>query len=133
MWDLGAVEVLSLTESSRDYAYTYYSDMEINNFTADGSRYYVVHFTADWIMSAAGRWDIYLHIDQSAVGKLGTIIGNGSGINEDTITGHYLWSPSSGEYDLAVHATRAVGTPLFYWYADSATPRQFWIEDKGPR
>jgi hypothetical protein len=133
MWDLGVQEQFGSIEATGIYYNTTYTDFEINNFQALSSRYYAVNLVADWAMDTAGRWDIYLRIDGTSYAKLGTAICNGTGINEDCITGRALWTPSDGEYDLSVHATKAVGTSGLNLYADSATPRQFWVEDIGPR
>ena len=122
----------SSTASSSTYTTTTTTDMVINNFDADGTRNYKVVMSAACYTTGAGTWFSKLSIDGADTARMGALTG-ASGNTDGYHAASYLWQPSTGQYDLAIVATELSGTASFTYFADSVDPRQFWIEDIGPR
>lgn len=122
----------SSTTISSTYTTTTVTDMVVNNFDADSTRNYAVRMNAACFTTGAGTWFSKLYIDGADTTRLGALTG-ASGNTDGYHSGAYLWQPATGQYDLAVAAVELSGTASFTYYADSVDPRQFWVEDIGPR
>lgn len=122
----------SSTTLGTTYTTTTVTDMVVNNFDATSDRNYVIRMNAACFTTGAGTWFSKLYIDGADVARLGALTG-ASGNTDGYHSGAYLWQPATGQYDLAVAAVELSGTASFTYYADSVDPRQFWVEDVGPR
>lgn len=136
MWNQGTVRSQVLLESSIHYTMSMDTDFRISNFTPDTTRYYGIFLSTDWTMTASGEWKLHAQIDGEDLGRIGVAISDGT-INEDMVTGCVIWQPDDFfgvlEYEVSIYAELAVGTSTLRLYADSGTPRQFWIQDLGAR
>jgi hypothetical protein len=128
----GVKALFSSTSPSTTYTTTTTTDMVLNSFVADGTRNYRIVISAACYTTGAGTWFSKLSIGGTDTSRLGALTGV-SGTTDGYHSASYLWQPASGTYNLAVVATELSGTASFTYYADSVDPRQFWIEDVGPR
>jgi hypothetical protein len=122
-----------LTTTTSTYTTDTVTDFALSNFDADGTRNYRVHMTSDWSSSAAtGIWVIRLRIDGVNFARMGTISTDGTIIDGQASVA-VIWQPVTGQYDLDILMDEISGTANLALHATSTEPRQFWIEDCGPR
>jgi hypothetical protein len=121
------------TASTTAYTTTTTTDFVLSSFVADSTRNYKVLLHTEWGLSASGAlWVVKLLVDGSAAADLGFPNSTGGDIN-GAVSGGHLWQPTSGTYTLSVQAVEVSGTASLTFVADSAGPREFWVEDIGPR
>lgn len=118
-----------LTADSVGYTTSGITDFALSNFDADATRNYRVHLTSSWNLDVAANWFADLWVDGVATLRVGDSGGIAGGILSTAV----LWQPATGQYDLAIALGEATGTSTFTWRAAANAPRQFWIEDIGPR
>ncbi len=129
----GKIASTSLTTDSSTYTITGNSAFLLSGVPARNDRSYRVHLASSIIMSAAGVWAYELLVAGTVTAQLGmvpvpdTFWGN-------KVIGHCLWEPATtGAVDLRVQHTELTGTATMTFKATAANPRQFWVEDIGPR
>lgn len=120
------------TANSSTYTTSQTTDMVTNNFDADGTRNYRVHFSSSFVMSGSGTWQGLFEVDGVLTERV-MIVSNSSGLTYDFLYAAVLWQPSTGQYDLALYAYEASGTATLTFEGTSDSPRKMWVEDCGPR
>lgn len=121
------------TSNSAAYSVTGNSDMVMTNVSARNDRDYVIKLHANHTQSGAGIWVIAPSVDGVTVGRFYTP-QEGYALG-DMRYGEVLWRPAttSSTFTLRVTHEEVTGA-VTYTYNGSATgPRQFWVEDIGPR
>lgn len=121
------------TSSTVGYTTTTTTDMVLNNFAADATRNYRVCLNSPWFTNGAGTWFSMLLIGGVQTARLAALTG-ASGNTDGVASGSYLWQPATTTlYNLAIQASELTGTATLTYFSDASDPRQFWIEDIGPR
>lgn len=132
-WAAGVKTLQSSTSSSVGYTATGSTDFSLASFVADSSRNYKICLNVDWTLSAAGEWYLYVQVAGADYAMIGDAAGDGTNITEGVVSGGVLWQPASGTYTVTIKVYEIAGTSTLTFFADASTPRQFWIEDIGPR
>lgn len=128
----GALASQSLTSNSSNYTATGNSDFVFLGFKCRADRTYRIHLSATFILSATGAWTITATVDGTDVGRFFTIAD--AWPFGDHRSSEVLWMPpSTDSVDVRVKHTEISGTATFSYVGTSQLPRQFWIEDVGPR
>jgi hypothetical protein len=128
----GHVDRIAFTADSTGYSTGATTDFS-RTITADNTRAYVVHLAAQITVSVAGgAWSAELNEAGTAVGRFFRYVF-AAGVSETPPSHPVLWLPAaSGSVTLDVRLTGAGGGTLTFIGA-TTNPRQFWIEDIGPR
>lgn len=108
------------------------SDFALNDVSVDSTRLYRVHLASDVFLSDTARWLVSLRVNGVDTLRLGDF-QSVSGAQNTYISSSVLWEPATGTPDLTVYADETSGTATFQFQASSSAPRQFWVEDVGPR
>lgn len=128
----GVVASQILTASSTGYTATGNTDFVLSSVPVLGTRNYRIHLSSAWALTAAAQWYMELHVDGSRINRLGDTSGSSSSVGNYVSAG-VLWRPSTGTYTLRVNLIEGTGTATFTFIGASDVPRQFWVEDIGPR
>lgn len=119
-----------LTAASSSYSATGATDFALNNVPVDGTRQYRVHLQSFWNMSApTGNWYVYARMDGVNTLMMDIATNNLAGF----ISASALWLPDTATVNMVIYLSEIAGTTTLSFYADSTAPRQFWVEDVGPR
>lgn len=132
-WAAGVKAFQQLTSSSSGYTVDSTTDFSLASFVADSSRNYKVCINSDWFMNASGEWYIYVQVGGADLAMIGDASSNGTTITEDVVSGCVLWQPATGTYTVTIKVYEVSGASTLTFFGASGTPRQFWIEDAGPR
>lgn len=128
-WGVIAMQVL--LASSSVYSVSGNSDM-VMNVAVWNSRNYRVHLVTNTIQSAAGLWTIMCTENGSTFGRFFT--SDGAKILGYHYSSSLLFLPTTTQVaTLRVTHTEVVGSATWQYEASATAPRQFWIEDIGPR
>lgn len=128
----GVVASQLLTADSIGYTASGNTDMVLSGVSVRGDRNYKVHLGAHLTISAAAVWTVRLNIDAVEMGRF-TVV------NEFFAGGEYhsadllYQPPANATVELRVYVVESSGTATFTFKGASTNPRQFWIEDFGPR
>lgn len=100
--------------------------------TVSDTRLYRVHLSAQVTVSGAGgAWSAELHEGGTGVGRFFRYVF-GAGVSETPPAEGILWLPATATVTADVRLTGAGGGTLTF-IGSATNPRQFWIEDIGPR
>jgi hypothetical protein len=133
-WAAGVKASQVITSSSVGYTATGATDFSLASFAADSSRNYKICLNVDWVATvAAGEWYLYIQVAGADYAMIGDASADGTNINEGVVSGGVLWQPATGTYTVTIKLYEIVNGSTLTFYGDASTPRQFWIEDIGPR
>jgi hypothetical protein len=54
-------------------------------------------------------------------------------IKDGVVSGAGLWQPTTGSHTVLITVNNFSGISTLFFYANTDTPRQLWVEDIGPR
>lgn len=125
----GIVARQSLTVDSSGFTVSGATDMTVS-FTADVTRLYKIVWHTPWQLTSTGRWLITAN-DGSDFHRLADVADSEgpSGVFDAAV----YWEPSAGAKTLTVNVTEIVNGSTLQFIAGATFPRQFWVEDIGPR
>jgi hypothetical protein len=123
----------NLTGSSSVFTTDATTDFSIANVVVRVERLYKVTMHSQWSISAAGTWNVNLHVDGTLTDRM-TIV-NAGGSTSAMFDCAILWQPTSGTktVDLRVDETGGTGDLQFIGEGAAVNTRWFYIEDIGPR
>lgn len=129
----GVQALQALTANSSGYTADATTDFALNNFVADATRIYKICLHSSMNVSAApGRWFVQVRVDTVKTFNpcdLDFLTGATGGV----VDSQHIWQPASGTYNLDVTVEEFSGSSTLTFAAGAAYPRQFWVEDVGPR
>lgn len=127
----GIVDRDIFTSNSAAFSSTNTTDFSLT-LTADATRLYKVCLSTEVDASVDSRWVIQVFAGGTQVGEVyreqvltGGVIGY--------CNGHLLWLPSSGSITVECRVLNTAGGGTLTFPGSGTIPRQFWIEDIGPR
>jgi hypothetical protein len=122
-----------LTSSSSSYAAVdSNTDMTLASVATDSTRLYKVCLMAAWNVNGPCVWHVFATIDGVDTFRIGMINSDGT-IKDGVLSGAGLWQPTTGSHTVLITVNNFSGISTLFFYANTDTPRQLWVEDIGPR
>lgn len=127
----GVLAYQQLTSNSSGYTADATSDFSLTNIEVDSTRMYKIGLSVVMNFTAASSWFVNLHVGGVAIMRVA--MEDPTAPSNVLIDWQGLWTPDTGTYDLDIRVDEQSGSATLTFAASSAAPRQFWIEDVGPR
>ena len=127
-WGLLASQILTTTGTAFSVDST--TDFTLTP-TVSATRNYRVVLHSQVVLSALGIWNINFHVGGVLTGRIHAIDFDTGG--RDFVNAEFLWQPASGSPTVDIRVAETLGSATIQFEGAADNPRQFWIEDIGPR
>lgn len=129
----GVIAVMPVkTNSSANYSATGTTDMVLTSIPVRNDRNYRAHLQSESTISATATWSVELNANNVNVGRFQLL--QAAYIYGWHIGTSVLYKPTAtGAQTFRVYVVETSGTATINFPANVNVPRQFWIEDIGPR
>lgn len=128
----GIVARQVLTTGSATYSADATTDFVLSNVDVDSTRTYSIHLSSPGGITATGRWILELWVDGVLTSRVYDL-DFGTGAHGYVLDYSTLWEPTTGSKDLEIRANEISGSASIDFPGDATFPREFWVEDIGPR
>lgn len=128
----GILEDQAIGTTSASYSVSGNTDMVLTDVPVRADRTYKVVINTQVQVTAAAVWALECRVDGTQIGRFALV--NEAFFFGESGNGAVLYKPSVDDVvTIRAYAAEVTGTASFSLPAAATVPRQFWIEDIGPR
>jgi len=129
----GIVARQTLTANSSTFTGDATTDFALASVAVDAARLYRVCLNTAWQASGDARWLVNFHVGGTLTARIGDINPSAAADGDGMLFGAFLWEPSTGTVNVDIRVDEITAAVDLLFAAGATSPRQFWIEDIGPR